>query len=277
MSVEDREPFGPLLLADPHVVEGLTQGGLTVDPLDRRHRDPCLVRKGTERAPKKVPCDPLSYGPGTSEGAGLEFVNCHVHIARHCSARVGPDAMPFKVRRNDRAKFELDEFLSRPLLAHLSTASDLGARNSVFWYLWEDEALWMILEEGYNSVQARVRDDPRVALGIVDFDPKSGFLQHVSIRGHASLEPWDDGRAGRLLRRYYARLEGYSGTPHKSGERTWGSLPMILLKVLPESVLMREQGYRDLVLLRQNSHAQSARSIESPSFSAKDRGPRTSK
>ncbi len=168
--------------------------------------------------------------------------------------------MPFKVLRNDRAKFELDEFLSRPLVAHVSTASELGARNSVFFFSWEGEAMWMILEEGYNTVQDRVRQDPRVSLGVVDFDPKRGFLQHVSIRGHASLEPWDDDRAGRLLDRYDARLEGYSGKPHKAGDKTEGSRPMSLLKVVPESVFMRELGYRDFVLQRQKLRAQGGRS-----------------
>ena len=31
---------------------------------------------------------------------------------------------------NDRASFDLDEFLARPLFAHLATASDLGPRDS---------------------------------------------------------------------------------------------------------------------------------------------------
>jgi hypothetical protein len=56
--------------------------------------------------------------------------------------------MPFQVLRNDRAKFGLDEFLSRPLVIHVSTTSGQGARNSVFFFLCEGEAFWMILEEG---------------------------------------------------------------------------------------------------------------------------------
>jgi hypothetical protein len=163
--------------------------------------------------------------------------------------------MSFRVLRNDRAKFELDEFLSRPLVLHVSTTSTEGARNSVFFFLWEEGAFWMILEEGYNTVQARVRADPRVALGIVDFDPSAGFLQHVSVRGHASLEPWDDDRAGRLLDRYYGRLEGYSAPPHMPGTKTRGSRPMTFLKVLPESVMMRELGYREFVLTKRDRKA----------------------
>lgn len=149
--------------------------------------------------------------------------------------------------RNDRARFDLDEFLSRPLVAHISTGSSAGSRNSVFFYIWEDHALWMILEEGFNTVQARVRKDPRVAVGVVDFDPRTGFLQHVSIRGSASLEPWDDDRAGRLLHRYYRHLDGYDRPAPQPGERTTGRLPMIFLRVVPDSVMLRDLEYRSTV------------------------------
>lgn len=154
----------------------------------------------------------------------------------------------FKILRNDRAKFDLREFLSRPLLAHLSTNSEEGARNSVFWYPWEEDALWVIVEDGYNTAQDRVRDDSRVAVGIVDFDPKAGFLQHVSIRGNGSLEPWDDDRASRLLRRYYAHLEGYVAPPRKAGEPTTGRARMRFLRVTPESIFLRDLAYRASVL-----------------------------
>jgi hypothetical protein len=154
----------------------------------------------------------------------------------------------FRILRNKRAKFELDEFLSRPLLAHLSTTSEQGARNSVFWFIWEDDALWMILEEGFNNVQGRVRKDSRVAVGVVDFDSRSGFFQHVSIRGRASLEPWADDRAGRVLRRYYRHLDGYVASPRRPGERTTGRFPMTFLRVVPESVMLREMEYRTSVL-----------------------------
>ena len=87
-----------------------------------------------------------------------------------------------EVHRNDRAQFDLEEFLGRPLLAHVASFSDAGPRSSLFWYLWEDAALWMILEEGFNTLQERIRADPRVAVGFADFDPATGFLQHVSVR-----------------------------------------------------------------------------------------------
>ncbi len=155
-----------------------------------------------------------------------------------------------KVDRSKAGSIDLEEFLSRPLLAHIATGSDEGARNSLFWFLWEDGALWFILEEGFNTLQARVRGDPRVAVGLADFDPKSGLLEHVSIRGRASIEGWNDARASRLLRRYYRQLDGYVEPPVAPDEKVTGRLPMTFLKVVPESVVLRDHTYRENVVKR---------------------------
>jgi hypothetical protein len=155
---------------------------------------------------------------------------------------------PPRLTRDARATFDLAEFLARPLLAHVATASPEGARSSVFWYLWEDDALWMIAEEGFNTVQGRVRSDPRVAVGIVDFDPRTGFFQHVSLRGTASVEAWDDARGSRLLRRYYRHLDGYVERPEPPGSTVGGRLPMTFLRMVPGSVMLRELEYRRSVL-----------------------------
>lgn len=145
--------------------------------------------------------------------------------------------------RDQRAAFDLDEFLGRPLIAHLATASEDGPRNSPLWFLWEGKAMWFIVEEGYNTFQLRIRDDPRVAIGIVDFDPRAGSLQHVGIRGLGSLEPWDDDLAERLHHRYYSRLDGYDRPPAPRGSKVVGRLPMTLVKVAPRQVVLRDQGY----------------------------------
>jgi hypothetical protein len=39
---------------------------------------------------------------------------------------------------------DLEEFLSRPLFAHLATASEEGPRESPVWFLGEDGAVWII-------------------------------------------------------------------------------------------------------------------------------------
>lgn len=164
--------------------------------------------------------------------------------------RVRSEGRSMKIDRSIAGNIDLEEFLLRPLLAHVASSSPLGARNSLLWFLWEEGALWFILEEGFNTLQSRVREDPRVAVGLADFDPARGFLEHVSIRGRASVEDWDDARASRLLRRYYRRLEGYADTPATPGEKVTGRLPMTFLKVVPESVVIRDHTYRDNVVKR---------------------------
>jgi len=150
-----------------------------------------------------------------------------------------------ELRREKGGAFDLDEFLARPLLAHLATSSEHGARASVFWYLWEDKSVWMIVEEGYNTAQDRVRKDPRVALAFTELDAKAGQLYHVGMRGHASLEAWDDARAARLLQRYYRYLPGYRDGTFRPGDKATGRFPMVWLRVVPESVVLRSWNYRE--------------------------------
>ena len=40
--------------------------------------------------------------------------------------------------------FDIDEFLNRPLIAHLSTSSDTGPQHSPVWYLWEEQKIWLV-------------------------------------------------------------------------------------------------------------------------------------
>ncbi|MGI0072159.1 MAG: pyridoxamine 5'-phosphate oxidase family protein [Thermoplasmata archaeon] len=130
-----------------------------------------------------------------------------------------------RITRDERAQFDLDEFLSRPLLAHLATGSEDGARESPLWYLWEDGAFWFVVEQGYNTYHERASRQPNVAIGLVDFDPRSGRLQHVGVRGRASIAPWDDDRASGLLRRYYRHLDGYEEPPEFRGRKPVAGAP----------------------------------------------------
>ncbi len=53
---------------------------------------------------------------------------------------------------------ELDEFLARPLFAHLATVVDGSPRESPVWFLWEHNALWIIgFRAGEAAWDARFR------------------------------------------------------------------------------------------------------------------------
>ncbi len=97
---------------------------------------------------------------------------------------------------------DLDEFLARPLFAHLATASDDGARDSPVWYLWEERYLWTLGNRQSDTFPKRLLAEPRCSYGIVDFRPEIGYLQHVGFRGTATIVPVNIARAVRLIRRY---------------------------------------------------------------------------
>lgn len=133
---------------------------------------------------------------------------------------------------------ELDEFLDRPLFCLLAQESDAGPRVSPLWYLWEDEAIWIIATLG-KSYPERVEQHPRTALAIVDFDPKTGLVQHVGFRGSATLEPFDDERTERLLRRYL-------GDDKSEWDEMFIDLneeKYRLIHFEPETVVARDQSY----------------------------------
>lgn len=136
---------------------------------------------------------------------------------------------------------DVDEVLARPLFAHLATASPGGPRESPVWFRWEDRALWIVGNEETDTFPARVERDPRVAVGIVDFDRESGRVHHVGVRGRASVEPFDRGRARRLLANYLGDDESAWDTRFRGVLEDPG--PYVFVRVAPDSVVVRDQSY----------------------------------
>ena len=143
-----------------------------------------------------------------------------------------------KVSAGDRELFELDEFLSRPLYAHLAHASEEGPRESPVWFHWDGAALWII---GGTSFPANLKRDPRCALGIVDWDLRTGKSQHVGMRGTAEVLPFDAAMARTIFRRYFG-----------PDERDWdprfddvfaGELELEMVRLTPQTVVIRDQSY----------------------------------
>jgi hypothetical protein len=97
--------------------------------------------------------------------------------------------------------FPLEDVLSRPLMAHLATASAAGPRDSPLGFLWEDGAMWFV-GRSVDTFPKRVRETPQCAVGVVDFDLQRGMLRHVGMRGTAEVTALDAARLRRLLARY---------------------------------------------------------------------------
>jgi nitroimidazol reductase NimA-like FMN-containing flavoprotein (pyridoxamine 5'-phosphate oxidase superfamily) len=135
----------------------------------------------------------------------------------------------------------LETFLERPLFCFLATTEDGLPRVSPLWFLWEDEAVWIIGNDE-KTYPERVERQSRTALAIVDFEVTTGRVQHVGMRGTATVEPHDPARAERLLEKYLgADSEAWDreffGYPHEWGDE------MVCLRFDPETVVARDQSY----------------------------------
>ena len=99
-------------------------------------------------------------------------------------------------------KFDPDDVLSRPLMANLATVTADGApRNAPMWFIWEDDAIWLLGSTEASAVKHLERD-PRCAVEIVHFDNEAGILLHLGLRGAATVEPMSPDRFKRLLHKY---------------------------------------------------------------------------
>lgn len=141
-----------------------------------------------------------------------------------------------KIIREERS-FDLDEFLEKPLFAHLSTASSEGPKESPVWFIWEDHCLWMI-GTPEDSFPLRIEKEPKCAIGIVDFNPVTGKVWHAGFRGKATVEPFNFDLAKRLFTKYLG-----------SNETTWDPRfrnqdpHNVFIRFVPETVVVRDQSY----------------------------------
>lgn len=153
-----------------------------------------------------------------------------------------------KLVRDTGSRFDLDEgpahqlmkeILSRPLFAHLATDSEEGPRESPVWFLWEEDALWIIGNRLTDSFPRRIELEPRCAIGIVDYNSSTGLVQHVGFRGSARLMPHDAARMKRLLGRYMGEVERWDSRFTKIVD----DADYIFVRFEPETAVVRDQSY----------------------------------
>lgn len=143
------------------------------------------------------------------------------------------------IRDGSQGTFDLEEFLSRRIFAHLSTASEQGPRESPVWFSWEEESLW-IIGDSADTFPKRVEQEPRCAIGIVDFDPATGLVQHAGFRGLASIERFDRIRARRIFSRYLGENQAdWPSMFHEALEDT----DLVFVRFDPDTVVVRDQSY----------------------------------
>ncbi|SES28880.1 pyridoxamine 5'-phosphate oxidase family protein [Salipaludibacillus aurantiacus] len=136
-----------------------------------------------------------------------------------------------------KKNFNLDSFLSKPLFAHLATVDEDFPRDSPVWFHWEDEKLWIIGTPS-DTFPIRIRKNPKCAIGIVEYDKKTGLVLHAGFRGRATVEPFDNGLACRLLSKYM-------GVDKEKWDPRFQFLDdsNMLIRFIPETVVVRDQSY----------------------------------
>lgn len=140
----------------------------------------------------------------------------------------------------DAARSLMDDVLSRPLFAHLATASEEGCRESPVWFLWEGGSLWVIGNYRTDSFPKRIEREALCAIGVVDFDARTGLVQHVGFRGRAYLQPHDEERMKRLLTRYMGELEDWDSR----FVEILDDEEYIFIRFDPETAVVRDQSYK---------------------------------
>ena len=106
--------------------------------------------------------------------------------------------------------FDPSTLLNRPLMANLATVTTDGApRNAPMWFIWEEDAIWLLGSTGASSVR-RIAENPQCAIEVVDFDTEAGILLHLGLRGSATIESMSPDRFKRLLRKYLGVEENWN-------------------------------------------------------------------
>ena len=183
-------------------------------------------------------CQPRNRRTSVTETNGLDTARCVGSADRPVSDAY---ALGMRVICDRPRSVDLDEFLSRPLFAHLATGSQDGPRESPVWFAWEEQVVWIIGSLDTDSFPARVKAEPRCAIGIVDFDPATGLVQHVGFRGRASVESFDPARAKRLLARY---LGGDVRGWDPRFRDTLHDASNVFVRFVPETAVARDVSYQ---------------------------------
>lgn len=143
-------------------------------------------------------------------------------------------------QRTKRA-FDIETHLKKPLFAHLATSCPDGPRESPVWFLWEEETFWIIGHETSDSFPKRIKADSRVAMGIVDFDPRSGKVHHLGVRGRGLVAPFDRTRVKKIFTKYLGA--DVSSWDKDLTEDVVAGNGYLFVKIVPETVVVRDQSY----------------------------------
>jgi hypothetical protein len=136
--------------------------------------------------------------------------------------------------------FDFEDFMGRRLFAHLATATPSGPRDTPVWFLWDEGCVWIISVNSDDTFPEKIRRHPICAVGIVDFRPDTGLVQHVGIRGEGALLPFRNERAQRLLSKY---LGPNMAAWDERFQRSLRTAHGVMVRIMPLTVVLRDQSF----------------------------------
>ncbi|SDQ83050.1 pyridoxamine 5'-phosphate oxidase family protein [Virgibacillus salinus] len=142
-----------------------------------------------------------------------------------------------KIITNGDRSFDLEKLLAKPLFAHLATVDKDAPSDTPVWFHWEKQQLWIIGTPS-DTFPKRIKNNPKCAIGIADFNPKAGLVLHAGFRGTAAVLPFDSTIANRLLSRYLGLDENKWDPRFKNLDKS-----NVLIRFTPETVVVRDQSY----------------------------------
>jgi hypothetical protein len=149
------------------------------------------------------------------------------------------------IRRHVGNPFDLDGFLSEPLIANVATS---GPTVRPMDYQWEQGAFWIICGPWAKLFQ-RVHKDPEIALliEVSEYD-RGGRILQVMASGPVEVAPYDIPRALRMLTRYHgpdASKWSTSPADYPSFIQNSGPQGAVWLKLMPRKLLTFNFSYKN--------------------------------
>ncbi|CAG9622390.1 pyridoxamine 5'-phosphate oxidase family protein [Sutcliffiella rhizosphaerae] len=138
---------------------------------------------------------------------------------------------------NGKRTFDLDDMLSKPLFAHLSTVEVDMPKDSPVWFHWENNEIWIIGTKT-DTFPKRIQKNSKCAIGIVDFDSLTGKVLHAGFRGKGSLENFDSEIVYKIISKYL-------GQDEQDWDPRFQNLDdsNVLIRFTPDTVVIRDQSY----------------------------------
>lgn len=130
---------------------------------------------------------------------------------------------------------EAQDFLTRPLLGRLATASPDGQPHVVpVWFLYADDAIWISSFQSTRKIVDLERN-PKCAL-VVDIEQGKEAISAVAIEGRAELirAPFQEVR--QRAQRIYAKYLGPEGVLARDPQDWLDSPENLLIKITPTRV-----------------------------------------